>query len=326
MATSQDEYDRIFHGQEADSLVDDAIQPDQAMPLRDALTQTQALMEGVGRIATELNAAGHHYEARNSSETWSGIPRYGAHWHLEVDHSWYPPNAAMLDGKNPEHAAEKCTRPYEYLRREAISNLIIMQALCRPRHPRRVLTPGQGAGTEDSPSDCAKVEPAEELARYYAACYVELPWCERYEALEMLTNWFRQHTAKWVADERARAGLILKAPESEAKGAASPGIPREKPGPREQEPQPQLQAAPPTMDIYHECAAEDCDKPVCNGGDRQHILSPYCSSVCWYKHAKDGRGHGPADTKAWAEDTTNALWRRGRLTEANVDPRREAVL
>ena len=80
------------------------------------------------------------------------------------------------------------------------------------------------------------------------------------------------------------------------------------------------------MDIYHECAAEDCDKPVCNGGERQHIPSPYCSSVCWYKHAKDGRVHGPADTKAWAEDTTNALWRRERLTEANVGPRREAVL
>ena len=143
----------------------------------------------------------------------------------------------------------------------------------------------------------------------------------------MLKNWFEEHTAEWVADERARAGLTLKAPVSEAKGAASPGIPREKPGPREQEPQPpQLQAAPPTMDIYHECAAEDCDKPVCNGGERQHIPSPYCSSVCWYKHAKDGRVHGPADTKAWAEDTTNALWRRGRLTEANVDPRREAVL
>ena len=58
---------------------------------------------------------------------------------------WYPPNVAMLDGKNPGHAAKKCTRPYEWLRREAISNLIIMQALSRPRHPRRVLTPGQGA-------------------------------------------------------------------------------------------------------------------------------------------------------------------------------------
>ena len=52
------------------------------------------------------------------------------------------------------------------------------------------------------------------------------------------------------------------------------------------------------------------------------MQSPYCSDACWYEHEKDGRvGHGPADTKAWAEDTTNALWRRGRLTEVNVDPR-----
>ena len=44
VAKSQDEFDRTFRSQEADSLVDDAIQPDQAMPLRDALAQTQALM------------------------------------------------------------------------------------------------------------------------------------------------------------------------------------------------------------------------------------------------------------------------------------------
>ena len=48
---------------------------------------------------------------------------------------------------------------------------------------------------------------------------------------------------------------------------------------------------------------------------------PYCSDACWHEHAKDGRVHGPADTRAWAEDTTNAIWRRGRLKEANVDPR-----
>jgi len=184
VATSQDEFDRIFHGQEADSLVDDAIQPDGATPPRDALTQTQALMEGVRRIATELNAAGHHYEARNSSETWSGIPRYGARWHLKVDHSWYPPNVAMLDGKNPEHAAEKCTRPYEYLRREAISNLIIMQALCRPRHPRRVLTPGQGAGTEDSPSDCAK---RSSLPKSWPGITLHVTWS--YHGVKGMKHW-----------------------------------------------------------------------------------------------------------------------------------------
>jgi hypothetical protein len=60
---------------------------------------------------------------------------------------------------------------------------------------------------------------------------------------------------------------------------------------------------------------------VCNGGERQHMQSPYCSDTCWHEHAKDGRVHRPADTKAWAEDTTNAIWRRGRLKEANVDPR-----
>jgi hypothetical protein len=81
------------------------------------------------------------------------------------------------------------------------------------------------------------------------------------------------------------------------------------------------QAVSPTMDIYHECAAEGCDTLVCNGGERQHMQSPYCSDACWHEHEKDGRVHGPADTKAWAEDTTNALWRRGRLTEMNVDPR-----
>jgi hypothetical protein len=75
------------------------------------------------------------------------------------------------------------------------------------------------------------------------------------------------------------------------------------------------------MDIYHECAAEGCDTLVCNGGERQHMQSPYCSDTCWYEHEKDGRVHGPTDTKAWAEDTTNALWRRGRLKEVNVAPR-----
>ena len=56
------------------------------------------------------------------------------------------------------------------------------------------------------------------------------------------------------------------------------------------------------------------------------MQSPYCSDACWHEHAKDGRVHGPADTKAWAEDTTNALWRRGRLKAANVDPRSVGTL
>jgi hypothetical protein len=64
VAADQDEYDRIFHDHKVDHLVDDAIQPEQAMPLRDALVQTQALMEGVVKVATELNVAGHHYKTR----------------------------------------------------------------------------------------------------------------------------------------------------------------------------------------------------------------------------------------------------------------------
>ena len=257
------------------------------MPLRDALVQTQALMEGVVKIATELNAAGLYNKTRNSSETWSGIILHGARWHPRVDHGWYPPTSTRLDCRNPEHAARKLTRPYEWLRREGISNLITMQALSRPRQPRRVLTPGQGEEAPPGGLGCKKVGPAEGLARYYAACYVEIPWKERYQALGMLKNWFEGHTAEWVANERARAGLTLTAPESEANDTTSPGIPREEPGPREQEPQPQLQAAPPTMDIYHECAAEGCDTLVCNGGEQQHMQSPYCSDACWYEHAKD---------------------------------------
>ena len=166
------------------------------------------------------------------------------------------------------------------------------------------------------------------LARYYAACYVEIPWDERQQALAMLMEWFGEQMTEWIAGECARAGLTTTTtvPEAEVGSATAPGLPREEPGPREQEPQPQPQAVSPTMDIYHECAAEECKALVCNGGERQHMQSPYCSDACWHEHAKDGRVHGPADTKAWAEDTTNALWRRGRLTEANVGPRRKAVL
>jgi hypothetical protein len=65
---------------------------------------------------------------------------------------------------------------------------------------------------------------------------------------------------------------------------------------------------------------------VCNGGDRQHVQFPYCSDACWREHAKDGRVHGPAGTKAWADDTTNAIWRRGRLKEVNANPRSVGAL
>ena len=58
-----------------------------------------------------------------------------------VDHGWYPPDIGAIElskqaeeerasrSKNPEHTTRKLTRPCEWLRREAISNLGIMQAL-----------------------------------------------------------------------------------------------------------------------------------------------------------------------------------------------------
>jgi hypothetical protein len=60
VAAAQDSYDWILYDQRADHLIDDAIQPDAAMPLRDAWTQTRALVKGVAEIATKLNAAGFH--------------------------------------------------------------------------------------------------------------------------------------------------------------------------------------------------------------------------------------------------------------------------
>jgi hypothetical protein len=47
VAARQDKFDWIFHGHRADHLVDDAIQPQQAMPLRGAWAQTRALVKGV---------------------------------------------------------------------------------------------------------------------------------------------------------------------------------------------------------------------------------------------------------------------------------------
>jgi hypothetical protein len=121
----------------------------------------------------------------------------------------------------------------------------------------------------------------------------------------MLMGWFGEQTTEWIADECARAGLTMTAPEAEVGSATAPGLPREEPGPREQEPQSQPQAVsrPRWTYAYHECAAEGCDTLVCNGGERQHMQSPYCSDACWHEHEKDGRVHGPADTRAWAEDT-----------------------
>ena len=122
-----------------------------------AWAQTRALVQGVDEIATKLSTAGFHYKAHNSSRTW------------RLDHGWYPPDIANKS-KNPEHAIRKLTRPYQWLRREAISNLRIMQALSRPRMPRRVLTPGQGDEAAPGGFGCKKIGPTGRLARYYAAC------------------------------------------------------------------------------------------------------------------------------------------------------------
>jgi hypothetical protein len=119
VAANQDTYDQILRDQGADHLVDSAIQPGVATPAQDAWAQTRALVKGVAEIATKLNTAGFHYKARNRSRTW------------KLDHGWYPTDIANKS-KNPEHAMRKLTRPYQWLRREAISNLRIMQALGRP--------------------------------------------------------------------------------------------------------------------------------------------------------------------------------------------------
>jgi hypothetical protein len=166
--------------------------------------------------------------------------------------------------------------------------------------------------------------PTEKLARYYAACYVEIPWHESQRAPEMPMGWFGERTMEWVTDECARAGVTTKASEVEMSGPSAPGAAthRRKHGPREQESPLAPQTSPPTMDIYHECATEGCTALACSGGDRQHVQSPYCSDACWREHAKGGRAHGSADTKAWADDTTkNAIWGRGRLNEVNATPR-----
>jgi hypothetical protein len=201
---------------------------------------------------------------------------------------------------------------------------------------RRVLTPWQdeelesSAGSDTEMQDTDLTNESEEsegddadrrerglterLARYYAACYVEIPGCENQRALEMLTSWFGERTMEWVTDECIQAGMIMSASEAGTglPTALGASIPRRTHEPREQESPFAPQTSPPTMGIYHECATEGCTKLVCNGGDRQHVQSPYCSNACWREHAKDGRVHGPAETKAWADDdTTNAIWGRG---------------
>jgi hypothetical protein len=134
-----------------------------------------------------------------------------------VDHGWYPPDIGAIElskqageerasrSKSPEHAIRMLTQPYEWHRREAISNLRIMQALSRPRMPRRILTPGQGDEAAAGGFGCKRIGLKGRLARYYAACYVEIPWDARQQALAMLMGWFGGQTTEWIADECARA-------------------------------------------------------------------------------------------------------------------------
>ena len=82
MAAAQDTYDWILCDQRADHLVDDAIQPGAATPVRDDWVQTRALVQGVAEIATKLNTTSFHYKARNMSRAW------------KLDHGWCPTDIA----------------------------------------------------------------------------------------------------------------------------------------------------------------------------------------------------------------------------------------
>jgi hypothetical protein len=108
------------------------------MPLRDAWVQTRALVKGVAGIATKLNTAGFHYKAHSSSRTW------------RLDHGWYSgiPRTSRTSRRTRITPCGSSHDPTnQWLRREAISNLGIMQALgIRPRMTRRVLTPGRHRG------------------------------------------------------------------------------------------------------------------------------------------------------------------------------------
>jgi hypothetical protein len=231
-------------------------------------------MQGVVDLAAKLGKADFQYQARNRSKTW------------KLDTGWYP--TSMYDAmKDPEHAGNKWTCPYQWLRREAISNLGVMQALARPRMTRKVLTPWRGEEPESpdesdiempdadltresgvNEADRRERKPTERLARYYAACYVETPGYENRLASRMLMSWFDKRTAEWVAGECIRAGISMSASEAGIPTALRASIPRRTHGPRERESLPAPQTPSPTMDMHRECATEGCTALVCNGGER----------------------------------------------------------
>jgi hypothetical protein len=107
----QNTFDGIFEG--ADLLIANATPSGTAESERDeqaAREQTQVLMQGVVDLAHKLDEASFQYQARNRSKIG------------KLDTGWYPTSMheAMEDS---EHAVNKWTRPYQWLRREAISNL-----------------------------------------------------------------------------------------------------------------------------------------------------------------------------------------------------------
>ena len=131
-AERQKAFDLIYKG--VDRLIADATPSDAAELERDEKVtweQTHALIERTFDIADKLNEVGFRYMARSENTNW------------EVEVGWRP-------GRYPGFAVNERTRPYQWLRREATSNMGIMQAVGRPRMIRRVLTPFQGEEPESS--------------------------------------------------------------------------------------------------------------------------------------------------------------------------------
>jgi hypothetical protein len=88
---------------------------------------------------------------------------------------------------------------------------------------RKVLTPWRGEG---SGVDRRERRPAERLARYYAAWYVETPEYESRLALVVLMSWFNERTAEWMADECVRASMAMNALEAGISTVLGVSIPR----------------------------------------------------------------------------------------------------
>jgi hypothetical protein len=80
--------------------------------------------------------------------------------------------------------------------------------------PRKVLKPGQDDEAAPGGFGCKRTGPTGRLVRYYAACYVEIPWDERQRALRGDSmEWFGKQTTRWIADECDRTGSPDAEPE-----------------------------------------------------------------------------------------------------------------